>query len=388
MSENRSAYFYSDLHTYMGSLENVYRDPTCFCKVAEDWNIVVTDVENSTTAVQEGKQQEVNLAATGSIVACLNIAREAGVEIPFFFGGDGATLLIPDLILKDCLNALTLHQERCYTSFGFFLRVGYRTVKEMKVKGCALNISKFKRNSFHIMPLIQGDALQRAEREIKDNEPQDLELDQLQTQLLNLEGMECKWDKIAPPEEQNEVLALIINSVEVSQQHSVYAAILQEIEEIYGTDSKRNPVSLKRLKMVNSLSQLKNEVKIKYATSSLRNMIGSAARTLFGKFYIRFTEKGRNYLNELVQLTEVLLLDGSINTVVTGSLEQRRELFKMLDHMERNDQIRYGFYTSQNSILSCYVTALDDYHIHFLDGDNGGYTQASKVLKKKLSIVG
>jgi hypothetical protein len=371
----------------MGSLEKVYRDPTCFCEVSEDWNIVVTDVENSTTAVQDGKQQEVNLAATGSIVACLNISREAGVEIPFFFGGDGATLLIPNLILNDCLNALTLHQERCYTSFEFFLRVGYRTVKEMKVKGSTLNISKFKRNSFHIMPLIQGDALQRAEREIKDNEPQNLGLDELQSQLLNLEGMECKWDKIAPPEEQNEVLSLIINSVDVSQQHAVYAAILQEIEDIYGTDSKRNPVSLKRLRMVNSLSQLKNEVKIKYATSSLRNIIGSAARTLFGKLYIRFTEKGRNYLNELIQLTEVLLLDGSINTVVTGSLEQRRELFKLLDHMERNDQIRYGFYTSQNSVLSCYVTALDDYHIHFLDGDNGGYTQASKVLKKKLAAA-
>lgn len=387
MSENQSANFYSDLHTYTGSLEKVYRDPTFFCKVSEDWNIVVTDVENSTTAMQEGKQQEVNFAATGSIVACLNIAREAGVEIPFFFGGDGATLLVPNLILKDCLNALTLHQERCYTSFGFFLRVGYRTVKEMKGKGCTLNISKFKRNLLHIMPLIQGDALQRAEREIKDNEPRNLGLDELQTQLLNLEGMECKWDKIAPPDDQNEVLSLIINSVDVSQQHKVYAAILHEIEDIYGTDSKRNPVSLERLKMVNSLSQLKNEVKIKYATSNLRNIVGSAARILFAKLYLRFTKKGRNYLNELVQLTEVLLLDGSINTVVTGSLEQRRELFKLLDHMERKDQIKYGFYTSQNSILSCYVTALDDYHIHFLDGDNGGYTQASKILKKKLAAA-
>jgi hypothetical protein len=199
--------------------------------------------------------------------------------------------------------------------------------------------------------------------------------------------MECKWDKIAPPDDQNEVLSLIINSVDVSQQHKVYAAILHEIEDIYGTDSKRNPASLERLKMVNSLSQLKNEVKIKYATSNLRNIVGSAARILFAKLYLRFTKKGRNYLNELVQLTEVLLLDGSINTVVTGSSEQRRELFKLLDHMERKDQIKYGFYTSQNSILSCYVTALDDYHIHFLDGDNGGYTQASKILKKKLAAA-
>ncbi|WP_348432958.1 DUF3095 family protein [Nonlabens ulvanivorans] len=24
---------------------------------------------------------------------------------------------------------------------------------------------------------------------------------------------------------------------------------------------------------------------------------------------------------------------------------------------------------------------MDDYHVHFLDGDQGGYTQASKLLK-------
>jgi len=381
---DQSVNFYSDLHVHTGELVDIYSNNHYFCDVPEDWYIVVTDVESSTIAVQNGKQQEVNLAATGSIVACLNIAREAGIDVPFFFGGDGATLLIPDLILEKYLQALTYHQERCYTSFDFFLRVGYRTVKEMKQRGCVLKISKFKRNSYHIMPLIQGNALQRAESEIKSNEPQDLGLKHLQNQYLNLEGMECKWDKISPPEEENEILSLIITAQDVEQQHDVYSAILKEIDDIYGDDNKRNPVTMKRLRMANSLSQLKNEVQVKYASSDLRRMLSAAARTLFGKVYVKYSEKGRNYLNELIQLTEVLLLDGSINTVIAGTKEQRLELFKMLDNMERNAQINYGFYSSSSSILSCYVTALDDYHIHFLDGDNGGYTQASKVLKKKL----
>ncbi len=384
---DRAAYFYTDLHTYKGRLEEIYGDPLHFCQVPRHWNIVVTDVEKSTIAVRDGKQQEVNLAATGSIVACLNIARAAGIEIPFFFGGDGATLLVPDAILNECLHSLKLHQERCLTSFDFFLRVGYRRASEMIEKGCVLNISKFQRNSYHVMPLIQGDALQRAEAEIKSNEPQELGLELLENQRLNLEGMECKWDKIAPPDKQFEILSLIIHSSEIPQQHYIYAAILKEIDTIYGEDSKRNPVTLERLKMVNSLSQLKNEVSMKYATSGLRQILGSAARTVFGRFYIQFTEKGRNYLNELVQLTEVLLMDGSINTVITGNVEQRQELFTFLDHMERNQQITYGFYASDKSVLSCYVTAIDDYHIHFLDGDNGGYTQASKVFKAKLGLV-
>ncbi|WP_231717804.1 DUF3095 family protein [Nonlabens sp. YIK11] len=385
MPQDRSAHFYSDLHVYSGQLVEIYANRANFCQVPNEWFIIVTDVENSTIAVQNGKQQEVNLAATGSIVACLNIAREAGVDIPFFFGGDGATLLVPKLIKESCLQALTYHQERCLTSFDFYLRVGYRTVKEMRERGCVLNISKFQRNSYHVMPLIQGDALQRAESEIKSNEAQDLGITQLETQLLNLEGMECKWDKISPPQEQNEVLALIINATDVSLQHDIYTAILKEMDRIYGEDHQRNPVTMEHLKMVNSLSQLKNEIKVKYATSGLRKIISTAARSIFGSFYVKYTEKGRNYLNELIQLTEVLLLDGSINTVIAGTVEKRKEFFKMLDNMERNDQIQYGYYSSKSSILSCYVTAIDDYHIHFLDGDNGGYTRASKVLKKKLS---
>ncbi len=379
-----TAHFYSQLKIHQGALENVYAQPTNFYAVPDDWNIVVTDVENSTTAVKQGKQQEVNLAATGSIVACLNISREAGYEIPFFFGGDGATLLMPNEILKDCLQALTFHQERCYSTFDFYLRVGYRTVEQMRNKGAILTIAKCKRNAYHVMPMIQGDALQRAESEIKADGPQDLELTTLKANLLNLNGMECKWDRVSPPNAKNEVLSLIIRACHVDQQNELYSIILKEISTIYGADADRNPVTLERLRMVNKVSQFKNEVQLKYATSDLRRLLSSMGRSFLGRFYVKHTQKGRDYLNELIQLTETLLLDGSINTVITGSTKKRQKLFKILDHMERNDQIVYGFYSSSSSILSCYVTAIDDYHIHFLDGDKGGYTQASKVIKNKL----
>lgn len=380
----QSSSFYSNLHVYSGKLHKIYANANNFCEVPNDWHIIVTDVENSTIAVQEGKQQEVNLAATGSIVACLNISRDAGIEVPFFFGGDGATILVPDQILKECLHALNYHQERCYTAFGFYLRLGYRNVGTMKENGACLNITKYKRNAYHIMPLIQGNALQLAENEIKSNDKQDLGLNELNSQTLNLTGMECKWDKISPPSKSNEVLSLIIQATDVDFQHEVYSKILKKLDKVYGDDQQRNPVSLEHLKMVNSFSQFKNEAKLKYASSNLRHILGSMMRTIFGKVYLKYTQKGRDYLNELVQLTEILLLDGSINTVISGSREQRSQLLQNLDKLERDGKITFGYYSSSSSILSCYVTALDDYHIHFLDGENGGYTQASKVLKKKL----
>jgi len=377
--------FYSNLHLHYGSIHELINDEEAFTDVPNSWNIIVTDVEKSTQAVQAGKQQLVNLAATGSIVACLNISREKGVEIPFFFGGDGATLIVPNEILNECLFALNLHQERCSISFDFFLRVGYRKVGEMVDKGASLKILKYKRNDLHLMPVILGNALQMAENEIKASPPVTA-IEQFNFNL-DLNGMECKWDKISPPDNKNEIISLIIKARKVEDQSSLYSQILEKIELIYGDDTIRHPIVAKRLKMVNSLSRIKAEVKMKFKNVTPRKLVSSWWRGVMGGWFTKNTKKGKNYINDLIQLTETLLLDGSINTVITGNVEQREQLLEYLDGLENDHLINYGYYSSSSSVLSCFVTAIDDYHIHFLDGENGGYTQASKVLKAKMKLV-
>ena len=377
--------FYSNLHLHYGSIHELINDEEAFTDVPNSWNIIVTDVEKSTQAVQAGKQQLVNLAATGSIVACLNISREKGIEIPFFFGGDGATLIVPNEILNECLFALNLHQERCSISFDFFLRVGYRKVGEMVDKGASLKILKYKRNDLHLMPVILGNALQKAENEIKASPPVTA-IEQFNFNL-DLNGMECKWDKISPPDNKNEIISLIIKAIKVEDQSSLYSQILEKIELIYGDDTIRHPIVAKRLKMVNSLSRIKDEVKMKFKNVTPGKLVSSWWRGVMGGWFTKNTQKGKNYINDLIQLTETLLLDGSINTVITGNVGQREQLLEYLDGLENDHLINYGYYSSSSSVLSCFVTAIDDYHIHFLDGENGGYTQASKVLKAKMKLV-
>ena len=156
---------------------------------------------------------------------------------------------------------------------------------------------------------------------------------------------------------------------------------------IYGDDTIRHPIVAKRLKMVNSLSRIKDEVKMKFKNVTPGKLVSSWWRGVMGGWFTKNTQKGKNYINDLIQLTETLLLDGSINTVITGNVKQREQLLEYLDGLENDHLINYGYYSSSSSVLSCFVTAIDDYHIHFLDGENGGYTQASKVLKAKMKLV-
>jgi hypothetical protein len=83
-------------------------------------------------------------------------------------------------------------------------------------------------------------------------------------------------------------------------------------------------------------------------------------------------------------MSDTLVIDGKINTVISGPPLQRKELEDALNELERDGYINYGLYVSKESVMSCYVRGMDEHHIHFIDGSDGGYTKAASVLKKKI----
>ena len=107
--------------------------------------------------------------------------------------------------------------------------------------------------------------------------------------------------------------------------------------------------------------------------------------TLFGKLlYFPFYKSGQSYLNSLVELSDTLVIDGKINTVISGTAQQRELLVASLDQMEQAGELIFGWYASEESVMSCYVRDRLDQHIHFVDGSEGGYTQAASMLKQKV----
>ena len=68
--------FYADLPLNTLGLAELMGEPGRFAPVPPDWHVVLTDVKGSTRALDDGMHHTVNLVATGSIVAALNIAHE------------------------------------------------------------------------------------------------------------------------------------------------------------------------------------------------------------------------------------------------------------------------------------------------------------------------
>lgn len=353
-----------------------------FHPVPVDWHVIITDIKGSTQAVQSGLHETVNLIATGSIVTVLNLAFRAGITVPFFFGGDGATFIVPPSIVDQAMQGLLLYQLNTSANFNIELRVGVVPVQEIYQEGHELNISKFSLSDAFSIPVILGKGLSFAEQLIKAEDY--LFASELAPAAeLDLSGMQCRWDKIDPPENSQEIVTLLVMAVGLVSPASVFSKVIRHIDEIYGPPQKRQPISVAKLKLKSSFDRLSVEMRARIGKIRFFELLKSWLINLYGYIYFQ-TESGKNYLNRLVEMSDTLVMDGRINTVISGNQGQRFQLLKALDELEQAGEVLYGVHISGDSVMSCYVRDLKDGHIHFVDGAEGGYTQAARQLKAKL----
>lgn len=386
MEASATDLFYSRLPVNELSLSDLLAEEHLFFKVPDNWHVVITDVKNSTVAATEGKHQTVNLVATGSIVAALNVANKVNITIPFFFGGDGATFLIPPSLLEVALAALMQHRENTLQTFNLDLRVGHVPVTQIYAAQHALRITKLKASHIFNIPVLLGTGLAYAEKIIKNTTEAQSAYTMSEPGELDMSGMHCRWDKVKPPATAFEVVSLLVISRDHVSQPDVFKAVMNAIDNIYGEETKRKPISIDKLKMVATFQKIGAEMRTRFGRYNFFYLVKTWLTTIIGQLYFK-TKKGKQYLYKLVDMADTLVIDGKINTVITGTTAQREELVAELNKFENGGKILYGLHISKASVMSCYVRNLDDEHIHFVDGDDGGYTQAATVLKKKIAML-
>ncbi len=161
--------------------------------------------------------------------------------------------------------------------------------------------------------------------------------------------------------------------------------VVDLIDNIYGSFQSRNPVTKPRLEIKATLGKIGLEMRVRLGRRKVGYLLKNWLYTLFGKLVYFKQPAGMAYVEKLLELTDTLVIDGRINTVIAGKRAQRLLLETELNKLEAAGLIVYGMFVSQESIMSCYVRDREDKHIHFVDGADGGYTMAAAVLKRKLA---
>ena len=71
--------------------------------------------------------------------------------------------------------------------------------------------------------------------------------------------------------------------------------------------------------------------------------------------------------------------------VLSLNKERRASLEGYLDTEEKNGILVYGTHISDSALLTCLMHSESSSEVHFVDGANGGYAMAAKVLKQKFA---
>ena len=379
-------YLYSHMQAQRLPLETLLGSPEHFVPVLANWLIVVVDIEDSTQAIKNGLHQEVNLVAAGAIIAVQNELKKLDdqLNIPYFFGGDGATFLLPPEVSGRLLEILDSYRHHVRRNLFLSLRVGSRPVGLVYENGRQIKLAKFAVNEVLTIPIVLGMGLKRAERVIKG-----YFLDETVTPdtltPVNLDGMECRWEEIEPPEEEDKIMCLVVECIDEDLQPKVYQELVQHINTYFGGMLKRQPISTHKLKLDLALFRIRQEMKSRIGKFDLMYLLKNWMITIAGKFYFLYFKEGKAYLEKVSQLSYTIMIDGTFNCVLSGKPSEIAALVEYLDAQEQLNRLKFGVQITYASVLSCYIEDRLTKHLHFVDGTDGGYTTAARMFKAKLA---
>ena len=383
--------FYSEL-----PLLNNFRDITDlgnFVDVPDDWYIIVTDIRGSTKAIEAGKYKEVNLLGACSIVAVLNVA--APIEIPFVFGGDGASLLICPQLLPAAKIALLATQQMAKNEFDMDLRVGAVPVKVAVAANYPVKIAKFKVSENYSQAVFLGGGLTRAAELIKDPVAGNIYTFKNNgiAATADFSGLECRWQDI--PSKYGEIVTLLVMVREDfgQQNHQLYRNILEKIEYIYGKEDSLNPIYSQNLKLTLNSAKLIKETLVRASNCSWldRQMYLSKIQleTALGSLLMNLKVKTEEldwgvYKDIAIAATDYRKFDDMLRMVISGNGWQRSKLTEYLEQNYREGKLVYGLHVTNRALMTCLVFERSGQQVHFIDGADGGYALAAKDMKQRM----
>ena len=91
-----------------------FTDPSRYQTLPADWRVVIADIRGSTKAIAEGRYKDVNMMGAACITAVLNALKQFDPvpDVPYVFGGDGATFAVPDDAVEKVRHALIRTRAR------------------------------------------------------------------------------------------------------------------------------------------------------------------------------------------------------------------------------------------------------------------------------------
>ncbi len=378
--------FYAALPVF-DRFSDVY-DRTRYSRVPLDWDVVVTDVEGSTKAIEAGRYKDVNAAGVASIVALRNALSE--FDLPFVFGGDGATVLTPASQRERVHTALRGIRVMAKDALGMTMRASMVPVAELDASNCEVRVARFGASPNATFAMFSGSGLSEAERRIKDpTEGPGYAVSDEGPSEASFEGFECRWKPLES--RRGKVVSLLVQATaeDRSEAALAYHDVLDAISALLG-DAEGRPVAPENLNVAAQGRAFNTEARITVGASG---GVGVVARTLViaaqaavGRYGMDRGKKTLGfpadvYRDEVAANTDFRKFDDTLRMVLDVTDEQHQALEADLSQRHAAGSIVYGTHIASAALMTCAITSYHGQHMHFVDGADGGYALAAKQLK-------
>jgi hypothetical protein len=367
--------------------------PEVYRRLPDDWVIVIGDVEGSTAAIARGQYKDVNLVGSSLLVASFNALGRA--DIPFVFGGDGATLALPESELARARPAFLATRRMARDGFDLDLRIGVVPVRDVRAAGEDVAIARVRLSDNFALAAFWGGGLAWAEKTVKDAQAgAGYRIEEYAAPTAEtFVGLECRWRGV--PSEKGETLALLVQAISASDAESVriYVSVVNKLVEIFGEEAG-HPVAVKELQLAGDPSAAERETRVH------RSQAGALAKKLFqwrvrgisalGSFFMRHKMKigevdWSRYTQDVVRNSDFRKFDGTLRMVLSANEGQRMQLEAWLEARHRAGELAYGLHIAKEALMTCLIFERAGNHLHFIDGAGGGYALAARDLKARLA---
>ena len=361
----------------------------------DDWVVMISDVQGSTRAIEAGRYKQVNMVGAASITAVLNVCGD--IEVPFVFGGDGGTLIVPGSLRKAASDALIGLQAMSEATFGLKLRIAAIPLVDLRAQGADIRVRKYELSAENYLAMLTGGGASRADSLLKNSPPGGPYLLESQSEVAapSLEGLSCRWEPLTP--QNGRMLTLMVQATEgdPAGEGRLLGDVVHQIKDLLGHRLRESaPASVRSMKFRWPPRGLRVEARATAGDQTfLRSYFGALVSSLIQLWCERFDRQAGSYnapvyRAELRSNTDFRKYDGILRMVLDVSSSQAGRIEQYLEAEQKAGRLIFGVHLADTALMTCLVFNMgQSEHVHFIDGSNGGFAMAAVDFKARLGAA-
>lgn len=376
MADARTTHGFYDALPKAPSFEALSQ-PAQFAQIPDDWVIGTADIVTSRAHIAQGQYKTVNMVGAAVISAVMNALDHRA--FPFVFTGDGAGLAVWPEAEPELRAALAATRRWAEEAFALDLRTAVVPVADCVAAGRPVLVARYPASEHADYAMFAGGGLSWAEAQMKEGRyqvPPGPSGD-----APDLTGLACRWAHM--PARQGVILSLVMVPVEGADPSEFVNAVDRVTEITRGLERGGHPAPETGPAAKWPHGGVDIEAKARQSEGPFRAMRRKVTReSHLALVFLRLGLKlggfdARHYVRTVAANADFRKFDDGLKMTIDCDPGTRDALKAVLADAQARGGIRFGLSEQSEAMMTCIVpSALQDDHVHFIDGATGGYALA------------